>query len=478
MSGKKIKTKVGTVLRRVLRSGGTDTEALSAALARAEKKNCKMKELLKAERKASARNAAKEAARAERHLEKMTVRAEYWAAKATGRQVKPVVIRESVKPVASTSLTPPVGGGNDLRYRRLIDEIASLNDARSLSSGRADWAEKWRSCNGKRILYFTISDFSGSFYKWADGINRHTHHAVRMVSLARHRFGYPVDLLYAPPKLIMTEFSDMLNEVARLADEADIIHLKDQLHFSGYSENKNSLPSWLLTQFGKPIIYTLYGGYARRDEAQAWFQRYVSSHAAIVAMTPDLCFDWAEINLVPHSIDTEVYGFEWTDGELMLHTPSRPERKGTEFFEAAGSRLAIERGLSCEIVTGATHNYVMEKKRHATIFFDQAGRERHEHGSKLIGWYGNSALEAAVFGVPTIAHLSEEAQERAARHGLNTAILNTEASMQGLDRVLTDFFDRSPVERADLARRTRDWIEADHSYHSVSMKLSSIYDQL
>lgn len=358
----------------------------------------------------------------------------------------------------------------------LVAEVTALNPRRSLSAGRADWAAKWETCSGRRILFFTISDFSGSFYKWADGINRHTPHAVRMVSLKRHRFGYPVDLLYAPPKELMKHYPDMLNEIMALADEADVIHLKDQLVFA--STGSARLPPWLLTQFRKPLVYTLYGGFARRDENENWFRDHVCSFDAVVAMTPDLCFDWCKTHLVPHSIDTETHGFLWEDGDLMLHTPSRPERKGTDFFQAAGNRLTAERGLRCEVVTGVTHQYITEKKRSATIFFDQAGRERPEDGGKLIGWYGNSALEAAVYGVPTIAHLSNEALERAARLGLKTVALNTEPSEEGLYRVMSDFFDRSPTERLALARQTRDWIEAEHSYHATAAKLSAMYEGL
>ena len=161
-----------------------------------------------------------------------------------------------------------------------------------------------------------------------------------------------------------------------------------------------------------------------------------------------------------------------------MHTPSRSERKGTELFAEAAERLHRERDLRYEIITGVTHDYIMASKRKASIFFDQAGRELPRDGGKLIGWYGNSALEAAVFGVPVVAHLSDVALERAETAGHRVQVINTDPTASGLYRVLGSFFDRDPSERHELASYTRSWIEGYHSYHSTAAKLSALYDQL
>lgn len=237
---------------------------------------------------------------------------------------------------------------------------------------------------------------------------------------------------------------------------------------------------------GKTRVYTPYGMRLGRHHPiwtpEELYAKFVYSYPKHNARRKKHMRDFLDRGLAANPLNKALIagrvGLAWEDGDLMLHTPSRPERKGTDFFQAAGNRLTAERGLRCEVVTGVTHQYITEKKRSATIFFDQAGRERPEDGGKLIGWYGNSALEAAVYGVPTIAHLSNEALERAARLGLKTAALNTEPSEEGLYRVMSDFFDRSPTERLALARQTRDWIEAEHSYHATAAKLSAMYEGL
>jgi hypothetical protein len=104
------------------------------------------------------------------------------------------------------------------------------------------------------------------------------------------------------------------------------------------------------------------------------------------------------------------------------------------------------------------------------------------NGGKTIGWYGNSALESAVFGVPTMAHLAMDAIERAFRAGYdvaeNSAILNVQPSEASLYQTMRDFFDRAPSERQELAERTRAWIERHHSYKSTAGQLATVYDTL
>jgi hypothetical protein len=348
-----------------------------------------------------------------------------------------------------------------------------------LTPGRSEWAGKWRNTTGKRVLFFSVCDYSGSFYKWAEAVNRHTDHAVRLVSLFRHRFGYPLDILLMRGDMLQQHFPDLMNGLYQLADEADVIHVKDQV---GFMIGRNKLPPDTFTMFGKPIVYTLYGGTARLDEQNEDFRRHVRSHAAIIAMTPDLCFDWMDSVFIPHTIDADALSYRWSDGRLVMHTPSTPSRKGTDIFESAASRIEGEFGTRTEIITNTTHAYVMQEKPKATLFFDQAGRESEEHGAKHIGWYGNSALEAAVFGVPTIAYLSPEAIRLAKRAGFDDAercaMLNADPTADGLYQTMRCFFATSESERHDLSLRTRKWIEDHHSYQATARQLDNVYRAL
>ena len=55
---------------------------------------------------------------------------------------------------------------------------------------------KWQTSPGKRILFFAPADYSGSFFRWAESLNRLTNYAVRLVTLQAHEFGYEQDLVF------------------------------------------------------------------------------------------------------------------------------------------------------------------------------------------------------------------------------------------------------------------------------------------
>src|SRR5581483_1217659 len=92
---------------------------------------------------------------------------------------------------------------------------------------------------GKRVLLFANRDFAGSFFKLAEAINRCTDYAARLVAFQSHPFSYPLDLI----------------------GQSDVIQLKDE---TGFFRGTNKLPPDLLTGSGVPVIFTHYGGYARK----------------------------------------------------------------------------------------------------------------------------------------------------------------------------------------------------------------------
>jgi hypothetical protein len=362
---------------------------------------------------------------------------------------------------------------------KAIADVSVMHERHSLTPGRSDWAEKWRTTRGRRILYFAPCDYSGSLYKWAEAVNRHTPHAVRLVALYRHIYGYPLDLLYMRGDVMVADVPQMFNSLCELADEADIVHIKDE---QGFRDGRNRLPLWTFKQFRKPIVYTFYGGKARHKQTEPEYQRYVLSNDVIIAMTPDLCFDWSDSVFIPHAIDVDGHPYRWRDGGLILHTPSNPARKGTDLFRAAAERIRNEFGARAEIISNASHQFVMREKPRATLFFDQAGRESEAQGSRHIGWYGNSALEAAVFGVPTMAYMAPEAIEQARRAGFDDVdacpFLNATPSEEGLYRIMRDFFAKEEDARRDLSVRTRKWIEDRHSYQTTARQLDRVYAAL
>ena len=339
----------------------------------------------------------------------------------------------------------------------------------SMTPGRLDWESRWDRSPGSRILLYALSDYSGSFLKWAEAINQYTNFAARLVTFEIHQFGYQVDLVLPYP--------DILNrsDFNQLAQEADVIHIKDE---SGFLYGSNRLPQDLLSRWDKPQVYTAYGGYTRKCAEDDKFRDYVRSFQARVAMTPDLNFDWFEGRFIPHAIDCNKYTYGWVDGNHLAHSPSNQERKGTSDLQTAIEGL----DLTFDLIHDVSHQECVERKSKSNLFFDQAGQEIQARlgVDTVIGWYGNSALEAAVFGIPTIAHLSEEAFEGAARAGRDIrkecAIINTPLGPEGIRETIRNFLSLSKEERQELSRRTRTWIEHFHSYQACARELEKVYN--
>ncbi len=341
-----------------------------------------------------------------------------------------------------------------MRIRRLTLEFNKAQSYRygSHTPGQETWGKRWDEMPGRRVLLYALSDYSGSFFKWADAINRYSDYAARLVTFNVHQFGYSDDLVLPFPDLL--ERCD----IDGLAEEADIIHIKDE---TGFFTGKNRLPNDMFTRHGKPMVFTAYGGYMRKFADNPEFQEYVSSFDARIAMTPDLAYDWFNGYFIPHAIDTDLYPYSWTDGNLLAHSPSQKDRKGTDNLIEAMEKLELE----FDLIHGVSHSECIQRKKLCNLFFDQAGTEvEHKLGiSTIIGWYGNSALESAVFGIPTIAHLSDHAFAGARRAGRDIekqcAIINTSRGTDGIRKTLKEFLAMSADDRIKLSIRTRKWME-------------------
>ena len=159
----------------------------------------------------------------------------------------------------------------------------------SFTPGVAEWEARWDRPPGPRVLCFTPMDFAGSLHRWATAVHRHTSYAVRVACLRRHPFGYDLDLQFGDLDLVESDFD-------RLVDEADIIHVKDEV---GVTDRPFSRAGESLMGAGKPIVFTQCGGHARERAERPEYQRAVLGCAARVATTPDLCFPWFDGRYVP-----------------------------------------------------------------------------------------------------------------------------------------------------------------------------------
>jgi len=328
-------------------------------------------------------------------------------------------------------------------------------------------------------------DFAGSMMKWAMAINRHTSYAARLLTFTTHELGYAVDLVV--PELDSQRHGPALT----LAEEANVLHLKDEFELfldRGKGDRNAILRRIFDTERmrSKATVFTHSGGFAREMQADKSYQDHVLRFDARIAMTPDLNFPWFDGDYIPHAIDTVQFPYCWSDCNHLVHSPSSMIKKGTKEFCQAVATLPAFSEWTLDVIQGVTHAECLERKKRASLFFDQAGRQfamTKSGKDEVIGWYGNSALEAMVHGIPTIAHLSENAFAGAARAGKSIRetcpVLNTPClDVEGMRATLQSFLDISSEERRALSVRTRDWIEQFHSYPAVAADLAMVYDRL
>jgi len=372
--------------------------------------------------------------------------------------------------------------------RMNLASMLPLLEYGSINEGIPQWEMRWREVSpDRRVLMVAPKDFAGSMYKLAEAVNRYTTYAVRLVIFELHPFDYPVDL-------VVPECDEARSEaVFKLASEAAIFHIKDEYTWFRGSErylNLRLLNDLFFSNLFQniPKVFTHYGGYARKFKQDTEYITKVQRFDARIFMTPDLNFDWFNGVYIPHAIDTDTVPETWSDSNILAHSPSTIRKKATSMLVDAVSVLEknhqdVWRNWSLDIIHGLPHDECMRRKSKASLFFDQAGAHMVTSLGidDVIGWYGNSAIEAMAFGIPTIAHLSEVACERAEKGGYplgDSPIINTPRTIEGLVASILLFVRKSPEERRAYAKRTRQFAVDFHGYKAVGQRMAQVYGEL
>lgn len=173
------------------------------------------------------------------------------------------------------------------------------------------------------------------------------------------------------------------------------------------------------------------------------------------------------VHIVPQRVDVEALSPRFPDPSvdepLLVHAPSAPRVKGTEFVRRAVERLKAK-GLRFRYVeiTGKSHPEVMQLTRQADLVVDQL----------LLGAHGVYALEAMALGKPVVAYI---APYMAGAYPQDLPIVN--ANPDTIEAVLRDWLSDGEARRA-RGEASRVYVERRHDYRLVARQLQEIYASL
>ncbi len=173
------------------------------------------------------------------------------------------------------------------------------------------------------------------------------------------------------------------------------------------------------------------------------------------------------VHIVPQRVDVDGLVPQFPDPSvdepLLVHAPSAPGIKGTEFVRRAVERLRAE-GVRFRYVEVTSRSYqeVMQLTRQADLVVDQL----------LVGAHGVYALEAMALGKPVIGYIAPYVQ---GTYPPDLPIVN--ANPDTIEAVLRDWLSDGEARRA-RGEVSRAYVERRHDYRVVARQLSEIYASL
>jgi len=298
-----------------------------------------------------------------------------------------------------------------------------------------------------KVTILSLVDYAGSGYKLCEALKK-----VIDVDLFTgpnsNAFNHPI-------RNIITEYNTHL--VQQRIDDSDIIHLKGDWPPLIYEQH------FKLRIKHKPIVVTVSGSLFRlRHHGGLGIYPFELYDCHRTSFEPDLCYEGFTDVWMPHPIDSIDKPNSWTQGNILSHSPTQRRKKNSDFILRVFDKLP-----ECDIrlIEGIDHREAIKQRRESTIFFDQF----------LVGFYGNAAIEAMQYGIPTAAFLSPDAISQAKGGLRDCPIINEPLNVLKWAEMIKRLLDSDMTE---LSKRTKEYCDRVHSYESVAEKWINYYKAL
>jgi glycosyltransferase involved in cell wall biosynthesis len=167
------------------------------------------------------------------------------------------------------------------------------------------------------------------------------------------------------------------------------------------------------------------------------------------------------MNGIPVSEIQPAYPSPAKQRPLVVHAPTAPVAKGTEYVLQAVDRLHKVADFDFALVQNMARSEALETIRNADVFLDQF----------IVGDYGMAAVEAMALGKPVVCFVKPEV---AANYPTDLPIVN--ASPDDLASVLLPLLEDGAL-RGRIGRDSRAYVERYHDSASLAVELRDLYSR-
>lgn len=147
---------------------------------------------------------------------------------------------------------------------------------------------------------------------------------------------------------------------------------------------------------------------------------------------------------------------------LIVHAPTSPEHKGTEYILSALNELSIDYDFELKLVQGLSNEEAKKIYMKADLVIDQV----------LAGSYGVFAIEAMAMGKPVVCWISDFMRE----HYPNDLPIIS-ANPDTIKNTLKYIFENKDL-LVEVGRKGRLYVEKHHDMISISKKMIELYKKI
>jgi glycosyltransferase involved in cell wall biosynthesis len=147
---------------------------------------------------------------------------------------------------------------------------------------------------------------------------------------------------------------------------------------------------------------------------------------------------------------------------LIIHSPTSPQIKGTEFILNAIHNLKLKHDFDFTLVQNMPRHAALDLMQQCDIYVDQL----------IVGGHGLAACEAMAFGKPVICFIKDSLLKEYPKE-LPIVNTNPDNITEVLEKLILD-----ATMRNEIGKKSRAYIDKYHSEKYLAGEMIKIYEQV